>query len=486
MKEFGRSLRELTRVEQLIILYLALPVAAFYLGWLKPVLGVGCTALLALVLLPGIGKKHPSESGRLPLPTVVAVILVATCWSSLGGAGHLFYANSDWPVRDAVLRDLVAFPWPVDYATTFYNADYSLLLRAPLGYFLFPALAAKIVGLRYADYLLLGWTIAGTSLLFLHLAASCRKNSRLFLTILVFIFFSGMDVIGTLINHDPLSPTAHLEWWGKYFQYSSMTTVLFWVPNHGLPGWLAASLIVRNWRNPRFLPAAFIVTTLVPLWSPLSAVGVLLLFAATSFHHLRNSGWRFLLVPDTFIAAIIALPIARYLTLGAATIESGWVMSAVSSPAVFFSAYTLFVSLELAVGAVALAGEIRYKTGYAWLTASALLFLLLLPFYYYGPGNDLAMRVSIPLLAVLALRTAAILGTCLEERAYVLCAFSIALLAIGAVTPACEIARSLLSPRWQPDPATNLVDVTQANAPHYYVKLPAGEIPWVLRKPSGP
>jgi len=28
--------------------------------------------------------------------------------------------------------------------------------------------------------------------------------------------------------------TKHLEWWAGRYQYSSMTTQLFWVPNHAL------------------------------------------------------------------------------------------------------------------------------------------------------------------------------------------------------------------------------------------------------------
>jgi hypothetical protein len=96
--------------------YLALPVVLFLLGWLQWWVGIP----LAALLLAGAGDRLPNASGAgrprvARWGVVVLVIAAAVGWSSLGGAGHLFFANFDWQTRDLVLRDLVVGAWPVGY-----------------------------------------------------------------------------------------------------------------------------------------------------------------------------------------------------------------------------------------------------------------------------------------------------------------------------------------------------------------------------------
>ena len=67
----------------------------------------------------------------------------------------------------------------------------------------------------------------------------------------VVVLFSGLDIIGSLLDDGPRfrtdwNITTHLEWWAGKYQYSSMTTQLFWVPNHALGGWLIIGLLFRN------------------------------------------------------------------------------------------------------------------------------------------------------------------------------------------------------------------------------------------------
>src|SRR4029079_442931 len=62
---------------------------------------------------------------------VIAVVLFM-----LGGEGRFFYANTDWQIRDAVLRDLATNPWPFAYKLN----GTAYFLRAPVGMYLLPAL----------------------------------------------------------------------------------------------------------------------------------------------------------------------------------------------------------------------------------------------------------------------------------------------------------------------------------------------------------
>ena len=415
---------------------------------------------------------------------LIIIIILAVIWCTLGGAGHLFYANEDWHVRDAVLRDLVISQWPVNYSTS--NEDL-FLLRAPLGYYLVPAIMAKMIGLGYADKLLLGWTITGVALFFFLITSSWKKPWHIFTVIAVFISFSGMDIIdivGRYVTHQTISPTDHLEWWAVYFQYSSMTTILYWVPNHGLPGWLISALMVRHWQNPRFLPLALILTSFLPLWSPLTAIGTLLIFLILFLYHSRHGCWKTLFIPEVLIACVIAIPIALYITINSNDVPSSWFFSLSDSLANLIRGYALFIVIELAIIPFIIFGEIRFKSGYVWLTTITSFFLFLIPLYRFGVANDFVMRVSIPLLAIIALRTAAILIAAIEYQAFKF-AFSImTILILGSVTPISETLRSLYLTPWETDLTKNLLIVTDMKAPHYYTWVRSDKLPMMLKRPS--
>src|SRR3989338_9164181 len=96
------------------LLYLTLPTLIFFVGFFRPAIGIMLAALtiigLVYVFKLRTGGWHITSPGRLAI-----VIGVALIWASLGGAGHFFYANSDWIVRDVVLRDLVVSDWPPTY-----------------------------------------------------------------------------------------------------------------------------------------------------------------------------------------------------------------------------------------------------------------------------------------------------------------------------------------------------------------------------------
>lgn len=77
--------------------------------------------------------------------------------------------------------------------------------------------------------------------------------------LLFLIFFSGMDILGALYSSrlpDLLAYDAmHLEWWTNDFQFSSLTTCLFWVFNPDSGGMAGNRLLFAGERLPQ-LPAA--------------------------------------------------------------------------------------------------------------------------------------------------------------------------------------------------------------------------------------
>ena len=121
---------QLDTLDRLAIGYIALPLIIFLAGWLEwwaalPLLACTGYALRAILApLPAPGSRTPIT--RLQWSVAVGV---GCAWTVCAGAGHLLYANADWFVRDAVLHDLAASPWPVGYGTL---DGQQTVLRAPV------------------------------------------------------------------------------------------------------------------------------------------------------------------------------------------------------------------------------------------------------------------------------------------------------------------------------------------------------------------
>ncbi len=400
-----------------------------------------------------------------------ALAVVAVGWSCLGGAGHLFYANSDWTIRDAVLRDLSSGAWPPSYGNT---DGFDVILRAPVAYYLPSATLAQWLGIDWADRLLLAWTALGVGL-FLSLVPLSSQALRWTLGIACVVLFSGMDILGGWLFYRSWPPLGtHIEWWAGLFQYSSNSTLLFWVPNHALPAWLAMALFFRHWRHPDFLRMAPMLMALLPLWSPFAALGMspfYLLLLPAAF----RARWRFF-NPGNLGPALLLLAIeGLYLTLDLASVPSG---SQDGLDPDFLFLYGVFCALEFGLLGLAL-----YRDGKGPLLHVALLTLCVLPFFKMGEGNDLVMRGSIPALMLLCLLLLHILQSA-RIRLQDLAGTGVILL-IGSVTPAQEIYRAVTQPAWAFHEEQTLLQAANGTAPaHYVARLNQPFLLSVMKKPS--
>lgn len=461
--------------------YLFLPVPIFLAGFFIPAVGLPLTvlALAAAVhfLAPGHAATQPDRTAPIGW---ILLALLAAAWAILGGAGHVFHANGiDWVPRFAVLRDLVVEPWPPRYG----GGDDVQMLRAPLAYYLPAALLAHSSSLALADALLFGWTWLGLALFF---CATFQGSLRLRLAAaLVFAFASGLDVVGLWLRSGSLPwPTQHIEWWSAGLQYSSNSTLLFWVPNHGLPGWIAAGWLWRFRHDPSFqarLPTLFLP---LMLWSPLVAIGLLPLACASAATH-----WRALRLdaPMLFKSfSLVALPaalVAAYLLQGmfgaAAEATALTPTAAILTQPMGFAAKLLFVILEAGIFCIFL---IRHERSPLTLVATAT--LLVLPWLQFGPNNDLLMRASIPALCILWLAIAEELtapgspqGPANGWRIALLILF-----VLGAVTPLQEIHRALAGRSWKADTRITAPQALDGFPPHYFVSERRAWLSSVLRR----
>jgi hypothetical protein len=464
--------------------YLLLPVLVFLPGFFVPAVGL---PLAALALAGGLhfraGETRLNLTGLPPQGDLILLALLAAAWAMLGGAGHLFHANGiDWVPRFAVLRDLVVEAWPPRYD----DGGTTLLLRAPLGYYLPVAWLAHATNLALADTLLLAWTWLGVALFFGANLGGSRQ--RKLAAALVFAFASGLDAVGVLLRHGSLPwPMQHIEWWAEGMQYSSNTTLLFWVPNHGLPGWIAGAWLWRFRDDTRFLARLPMLFLPVMLWSPLVAVGLLPLAIIAAARH-----WRRLLGPAERRAlltslALVTLPgivVASYLLLGmfgpASEPNALTTTAAVLQQPAGIGNTLLFILLEVAVFCVFLLRRDRSP-----LALGVVALLLLLPWSHFGPNNDLLMRASIPALAILWLQLADTLtadadaagGLSAVERKLILLLF-----VLGAITPLLEIQRALGGRNWPADTRLSAPTALGGFPPHYFARRDGHWLHGLLRR----
>ncbi len=473
-------------LDRLAVAYLVLPLLIFLIGWLElwvamPLVGCAAYAIRSLAV-PRTGSAPTHPVTRLQLSVAVTV---AGAWTLLGGADHIFFANADWHVRDAVLHDLVVSPWPVGYGVV---DGLESLLRAPVAYYLPAALVGKLAGLSAAHVTMGLWTALGAALFLLQ--ALSLTPSRLGVALAVstlVVMFSGLDIVGNLLNDGPRfrndwNITTHLEWWAGKYQYSSMTTQLFWVPNHALGGWLLIGLLYRNAHNTAFDSALPLCVVALALWSPLTAVGILP-FVFWKMVCAAGDGrlWG-LLRPQLWVpACIVGIVVAGYLVLDAGRVPKGVaVAGSAEAAALDLLQQAQFFLLEAGfIGAAIL-----------WMRRSpevsiALAVLAVLPFVYLGGGNDFVMRASIPSLTVLVISACLV---CFDgapaDRSLRKTLVLGVLLTIGAMTPVAEFARAVMLPAW---PINMQATLTGANcggySPTYVARLSGQWVGRLLRKP---
>ncbi len=464
-------------VDKLAVLYLALPVALFFAEWFKPWFGLPL-ALASFAGLPYLLPLRGAGDGeRVPGRSLAFAAAVAAVWTLLGGSGHFFYANYfDWHIRDAVLRDLAVLPVPPVYRMA---EGVATILRAPVGYYVVPGLLGRLAGAIYGDWFLYLWTFAGTLLFLLQVMAGERRWKSLALIAGTVVLFSGMDVIGNPASL--LDITGHKEWWAGLYQYSSNSTLLFWVPNHALPGWLAIALIYRCRDDQRFLAIAAWLGALTLLWSPLVSIGLLPFFGALAWRSLGRGSWRSLFSACNLIAGPpVAAATAIYMTIAANTIGSADVSALSLLPQAFI--YLTFLLLEFLILCYLLVRDLRDGIDPLYF-ATAVVVLIVLPLFRFGPGNDIVMRGSIPALA--AVMFAAADGWARPARILKPNVLVTLVLLIGALTPASEIARAILWPNWQPRLARSVYDVTGGASPNYLAELRPGSLAAaLLRAPT--
>lgn len=461
--------------------YLALPGLVFLAGWARPAAAVaaGGAAALALLLSPGWRRRAGPSRALLCL-----CLALGLAWAGLGGAQHWLYSTADWQVRDAVLADLSRGSWPVLYGPE--GEPGAEVLRAPLGYFLVAGwIGRALESAEVARLALWAWTGLGFALALALLAALARDlghgGARGFATLAgVFVVFGGMDVVPNLIL-DGLAQGNALaawgrggEWWARWFQFPGHVPSVLWAPNHTMPAWLAALLLLRHGRTAGFARSVALPLGAGAFWGPVSAAGAAVLAVASVLRH--GTLGAALRSPANWLAAIFALPLALFLTAGAGEVTHGLLFELRPWREALWR-WPLFLLVEVGVWAALVALVLR-----SWLVGVSVALLALLPLYVFGDGNEMTARGSQAALALLAVAAGAAL--LLAKRAWHR-GLLLAALFVAALGQGME-ASLLTRPAWPasecsvPEAARQSVFRSVTDWSHYLAPWPDPRLaPWM-------
>lgn len=476
-------------------LYLMLPALLFAIGWLTPPIAILVASLITLSACACVGdlyhhlhRLRPSaafaaHSPPLQVAAVAGACLVITLWVSLCGAGGVGYQNADYQGHNALLRDLIMQPWPLrmNVAETVTPIVYYV------GYYLPAAVAGKVAGWYAANAVMFLWTVLGALLAFawfVRLASVPRGNWLA--TAVMFCFAGGLDVVGSyLLAQHAFELTRHVDSWAGYFQYSSNTTLVYWVPQHAIAAWLVTGLVVYSARDPNSARVVAVSVASALLWSPFAVLGIIPFSILAAARWSRRKLWMWLISPSALLMEGTAVAVAAvhlaYLAASRFAFPVGFVWEGQARERVLRSLLAFWV-LEFGALATLLAVFVvlgvrkarsrGIKAGVAsvgWLEWATRLFgvdrwqvamfgasvsvLTLLPMCKVGHFNNLVTRSSIPALFVLWTCVVAILSRAdLQVRrslSGLYCAI-VFVVVIGGVSAVAGMSRSIEHYRFGP------------------------------------
>ena len=385
-------------------LYLFLPVAIFFITWVK-------LAYAIIVFLPLIFfflKNYKDvffKEGNMNLLNKKNMGLLIICltiiylWLFYSGVGGFSFQNIDYNKHNALLHDLININWPVHYN------DGSLCggdLVYYFAYYLPSSLIGKLFGFSVANVSLFIWTYIGIVIGLFWIFRLTGKISVVPLVLL--ILFGGFDFLGGIVFRKTIPPFAeHIEWYYEIIQYSSLTTLLYWTPHMFVPTLIVVPFLLYSINNlDKFNIILFLFMACLLLWAPFVLIGLLPLFCYYIYKCIRKIDKKFFSITFFISCIIISLLLILFIFSNNDSAQIKGFIWQFSDDDIKKTLLKLAIFCLLEFGLVFIFIMFFKKKGYNYTPLYiSIIFLSLIPFIYVGKNNDFAMRVSIPLLITL-------------------------------------------------------------------------------------
>ncbi len=357
------------------LLYLAIPLLIFEMGWLKASIALisgGLTVIFILAVMKDLFnalssywnslRQIPNRNQYLKsliwiIPTCVLILLIF-CFSGIGGAG---YQNSDYLEHNPRVRELILQDWPISLDIDDKPTNYVYYF----GYYLPAGLIGKIFqSWLVANLVMFLWSLTGIALSFAWFIKISRvefnqgkrqKGIRLFFMALIFSLAGGLDIIGAyVLKGMPFDVTSHVDFWAEIFQYSSNTTLIYWVPQHTLTAWLLTGVVIDYLYHPQDLKYLGMTIATSAIWSPFSIVGlapylVLMIVIYTWVPKHRQHVYNLHSFLLNFSAMLISSIILLYLASNKYEFPIGWIWEFEDKKSLLLKQLLEFWTLEFAL-----------------------------------------------------------------------------------------------------------------------------------------
>lgn len=440
-------------------IYLVLPFLIFSIGWFRAYIAVPVAIIVAYCGWKAWREAPSFWCPEINLDSIVKICFIATVlgiWIFYSGVGKLAWQNKDHLYRNAIFQVLVDYKWPVynwDIIEGIYSKGTATSLIYYIGFWLPAAVVGKLFGLSAGYLFQVVWAWVGVILVYYYLCA--RKRKLVIWPVVLLIFFSGLDILGvfaTGTNIFTISNDSHIEWWVGTYQYSSMTTQLFFVFNQAIPAWLVTIFAMeqKNNRSLIFLLSTLELTSTFPFVGliPYTAFWMLSRFYELPHREVHRRK-RLILWMNSFLkdsltiqnllgGGLIGILSFFYLwgNIAATGVASQSVSSIVSH--IPWIRYFIFIILEVGIY-LALIYKYHKKEAVYYVTAGLLILIPLMK----GYSGDFCMRASIPALFVLLLLIHDALEQAYRCRDKLILTALVIALCIGSVTSVHELIRPL-------------------------------------------
>lgn len=437
--------------------YLIIPIVLFFFGWLKIYL-----AIPFLLIIGWFGYRFACEymrkddeprfelTGRLfGKSTIVywaVVTVVSGLWTYLSGIGGYVFQNDDFLGRNPMYRDLSQRSWPfiIDLSQAS-DVVQRICGSSKVGFIYYftwwlpSSFISKITNASdgLSSFLLWFWAFIGVVLVMYLLTRAIGKCH--WLVPLMLVIFSGMDIIPYYNINKVFPILEHIEWWPAFFQYSSNTTLLFWVFNQAIPVWIIMGVLLAQ-KDNKFLAA---ISALAFAYSPWATIALVVYAVVGSLKKDKS-------ILKAFNFANISVPLVMLLVFGlfyrsvnpGPDDYTGFTFNAYSYLVeAFIDNYVRLVVWEFGVYLILLWKD-STKEKYYWITVIELILIPIIMIRNY----NFFLRGSIPALFMLMYY---IIQFFVNNKGkavnvHVRKGILVLAIAIGCVTPFTEIARCVV------------------------------------------
>lgn len=310
-------------------LFLIIPYCLFVITWTKYYISIPLIIILLITMciIVNDATKNFNDVFNLNLFILLTIILIIISFVIISGIGEIFPQSGDMKNgRNAMMRDLVNFSWPLIYPKNGYGFVYYF------AHWVIPSLIGKIFGLNIGLFSLILWTSLGIFIFYILLLNLLKVKSNLYklIFIIIFIFFS-VRISDKMKYH-------------IFTEYMPIMTQSYQIFNQSIAIWVMCILFLyqRNSSNFAFLGLS------VVFYSPYAIIGILPYMFIKVILDIKNN--KFIELKNIFsisniLSSVSIFPLIYLYLSSASTVNDGF-----KSLITEYNYFVLFISYIVSFG----------------------------------------------------------------------------------------------------------------------------------------